>query len=52
VGAVLARHPRTGLAEELCELTAGQARIRPESRISLLTRLGFQGLVRANPLDR
>jgi hypothetical protein len=52
VDAVLARHPRVGLADELCELTARQAKVRPESRIGLLTRLGFRGLVRGNPLDR
>lgn len=52
VAAVLARHPRTGMVDELCELTAAQAKIRPESRAGLLTRLGFQGMVRANPLDR
>jgi HD domain len=52
VAEVLARHPRTGMVDELAELTAAQAELRPESRMGLLTRLGFQGLVRANPLDR
>jgi len=52
VAAVIARHPRTGMAGEISELSAAQAKLRPESRIALLTRLGFQGLVKANPLDR
>ncbi len=52
VSAVVDRHPREGMATELSELTRAQARIRPESRIGLLTRLGFQGLVAANPLVR
>jgi len=52
VAAVLARHPRTGMASELSDLTLAQAKVRPGSRIALFTRFGFQGMVRANPLDR
>jgi hypothetical protein len=52
VAAVLSRHPRDGMAGELSESTARQAKIRPKSRIALFTRLGFQGLAKANPLDR
>jgi hypothetical protein len=39
--AVLARHPRAGMAEELDGLLLGQASARPRSRIALLTRHGF-----------
>ncbi len=52
IAEVVARHPREGLAEELVPLTRRQARERPRSRMALFTKLGFQGLVRANPLDR
>ncbi len=46
------RWPREGFAEHLVSATARQAKIRPQSRSALLDRLGFAGLLRANPLDR
>jgi hypothetical protein len=46
------RWPREGFAAELTTLTTRQAKIRPRSRSALLHRLGFVGLINANPLDR
>jgi hypothetical protein len=46
------RWPRQGFTEHLVSATGRQARIRPQSRSALLDRLGFAGLLRANPLDR
>jgi hypothetical protein len=33
-------------------LTSRQAELRPQSRSAFLHRLGFAGMLRANPLDR
>lgn len=52
VAAVVERYPRDGVVEALSEPTRRQAKIRPESRVGLFTRFGFQGMVKANPLDR
>lgn len=52
VAAVNARYPREGVVEALSEPTRRQAKIRPESRVGLFTRFGFQGMVKANPLNR
>jgi hypothetical protein len=46
------RWPREGFAEHLVSATTRQAKVRPQSRSALLDRLGFAGLLRANPLDR
>lgn len=51
VASVVERYPRDGVVEALTEPTRRQAKIRPESRVGLFTRFGFQGMVRANPLD-
>jgi hypothetical protein len=52
VGDVNERWPRDGFAEHLLSATRRQAEIRPQSRSALLHRLGFAGLLLANPLDR
>lgn len=52
VGDVNERWPREGFAGHLVSATGRQARIRPQSRSALLNRLGFAGLLQANPLDR
>jgi hypothetical protein len=52
VGDVNGRWPREGFAEHLVSATGRQAKIRPQSRSALLDRLGFAGLLLANPLDR
>jgi hypothetical protein len=52
IAEVVSRHPREGLSEELVPLTRRQAKERPHSRMALFTKLGFQGIVKANPLDR
>jgi hypothetical protein len=52
VATVIERYPREGVVEALSEPTRRQAKIRPESRVGLFTRFGFQGMVRANPLNR
>jgi hypothetical protein len=44
--------PRTGFGTELANVTAEQARVRPQSRSALLHRLGFPKLIEANPLDQ
>jgi hypothetical protein len=49
---VVARWPRDGSGAWLIAATKRQAKIRPASRAALLHRLGFAGLVAANPLDR
>jgi hypothetical protein len=46
------RWPRDGFSDHLIQVTRRQADIRPQSRSALLHRLGFAGLLRANPLDR
>lgn len=45
------RWPRDGFAGELAASTAGQAQLRPGSRSALLHKLGFVGLIDANPLQ-
>lgn len=52
VTVVVERHPRDDVVEALSEPTRRQAKIRPESRVGLFTRFGFQGMVKANPLNR
>jgi hypothetical protein len=52
VGAVSDRWQRDGFTEELVSLTGRQAELRPQSRSAFLHRLGFAGMLRANPLDR
>jgi HD domain len=45
------RWPRDGFTEYLVGATSRQAEIRHQSRSAFLHRLGFPGLLRANPLD-
>jgi hypothetical protein len=52
LSAVVAKWPRDGSSELLLADTRHQAEVRPQSRAALLHRLGFTGLVSANPLDR
>jgi hypothetical protein len=49
--AVAAHWPREGFTEWLVAATDRQAKIRPQSRSAFLSRLGFEGLLRGNPLD-
>jgi HD domain-containing protein len=49
--AVATRWPRDGSTEYLVASTERQATVRPGSRSAFLHRLGFAGLLRANPLD-
>ena len=49
---VLQRWPRAGSGALLSAATAGEGRRRPASRAAFLGRLGFAGLIAANPLDR
>jgi hypothetical protein len=49
---VAARWPREGFATWMVAATDRQAEIRPQSRSAFLSRLGFAGLLRGNPLDR
>jgi hypothetical protein len=44
------RWPRTDLAERLIDANAAHARARPASRSAFLRRVGFDSLLRANPL--
>lgn len=48
---VAERWPREALAGQLDAVTRKQAQMRPESRAALLHRLGFSGLLHANPLE-
>jgi hypothetical protein len=41
-----------GMTELLVAATKRQAQIRPQSRSQFLGRLGFEQLLRANPLSR
>lgn len=50
--AVAARWPRENFTEWLVATSNHQAQIRPQSRSAFLSRLGFEGLLRGNPLDR
>lgn len=52
VADVVAQWPRGDLVEELRPATRRQAGMRPRSRIALLNRIGFAGLVASNPLER
>jgi hypothetical protein len=52
VSEVAARWPREGSGDLLLADTRRQAKLRPQSRAALLHRLGFSGLISANPLDR
>jgi HD domain len=52
IGEVERRWPREGFTELLVSATSRQAKLRPESRSAFLHRLGFNALLRANPLDR
>jgi hypothetical protein len=52
VSDVVARWPRAGSGDLLLTDSKRQAKSRPESRAALLHKLGFTGLVTANPLDR
>jgi hypothetical protein len=52
LGAVNQLWPREGSGDELVAATRRQAQLRPRSRAALLHKLGFAGLVAANPLDR
>ncbi|HEX4435799.1 MAG TPA: HD domain-containing protein [Solirubrobacteraceae bacterium] len=52
LAAVAVRWPREGSTEWLVAATDRQAEIRPQSRSAFLSRLGFAGLLRGNPLDR
>ena len=49
---VIDRWPRTGFSDQLAAATRSQAQARPRSRAAFLWRIGFGGLVSANPLDR
>ncbi|HEX3609303.1 MAG TPA: HD domain-containing protein [Solirubrobacterales bacterium] len=49
---VAAKWPREGSGDLLLADTRRQAELRPQSRAALLHRLGFGGLISANPLDR
>ena len=51
VAEVVTRWPRNGAGETLIELSSRQAQVRPQSRAALMHKLGFKGVVRANPLD-
>ncbi len=51
IAAVVSRYPRDGVVETLVEPTGRQAKIRPESRVGLFIRFGFQGMVKSNPLN-
>ncbi len=51
VAEVVERWPREGSGDLLLRDTERQAEARPQSRAALLHRLGFTGLVSANPLD-
>ena len=52
VSEVNSRWPREGSGALLIDTTGQQARVRPDSRAALLHRLGFERLVKANPMDR
>jgi hypothetical protein len=52
LAAVAGRWPREACTEWLIAATDRQAEIRPQSRSAFLSRLGFAGLLRSNPLDR
>ena len=52
VGEVIDRWPRNGFDDQLAAATRTQAQARPHSRAAFLWQMGFDGLVRANPLDR
>lgn len=47
--AVLARHPRLGLAAELAAVMSAEARRHPSCRLAALARLGFVGRIRRAP---
>lgn len=47
---VLARHPRTGLADDITSRIAAEARAVPEGRFALLRRTGFTTAIRLAPL--
>ena len=50
IDSVIARYPRLGIKAELATGIKEQARLRPHSRAAFLARLGFIGMLRANPL--
>ena len=52
VDEVIDRWPRNGFGDQFAAATRAQAQVRPRSRAAFLWRVGFDGLVRANPLDR
>jgi hypothetical protein len=52
VAGISERWPRAGSGELLLADTKRQAHRRPKSRAALLHKLGFTGLVSANPLDQ
>ncbi|MFL5844487.1 MAG: HD domain-containing protein [Solirubrobacteraceae bacterium] len=49
---VMLRWPRVGFADYLAQASVRQSQLRPRSRSRLFHRLGFAGMVAANPLDR
>ena len=51
LAAVDVRWPRENFTEWLVAASERQAKIRPQSRSAFLSRLGFAGLLRGNPLD-